>query len=109
MENLTKEYFWNPLMIKCPDSVKEFCQWIDEYKKSVDWDELFGNNAPLKIRSWAKIKFHDIPGPMQFGILLHYFRERGGCYFEVDIFNDDWKEVIEQEFERLQRMITENV
>jgi hypothetical protein len=86
METLTKDNFWNSVMENYPDSVGAFCKWIDEYKASIYWDD------------WADIKFHHLPGPMQFGILLHYFKQIGGCYFELDVFNDDWREVIESAF-----------
>jgi hypothetical protein len=77
--NLNKENFWNPLMVKCPYAVGLFCEWIDEYKKKVNWNKLFnsdsdwqdmyGKNAPAP-------KFHDIPFSMQVGIIELFMR----CY-----------------------------
>lgn len=52
--------------------MKLFCIWIDFYKSSVDWDDLFGD-------SWKDVstpKFHDIPFEMQFGIILAFFAEK---------------------------------
>lgn len=79
MNSLTKENFWNELHEKYPKSVQQFCDWIDKYKKKVDWNKLFnsdsdwqdanGKNAPAP-------KFHDLPIAMQIGILLQYMSEK---------------------------------
>ena len=91
-ENLTKENFWNEMMEKYPEETKRFCDWIDEYKKAVAWDELFGNVFPTT----KKIKFHDIPYAMQLGIWLEYVCDRGGCQYEIDVFEFDLREDIEE-------------
>jgi hypothetical protein len=62
IQNLTKENFWNRMMEQYPNATKKFCDWIDEYKVSVNWAILFG----------AKIKFHDLPYEMQVGIWFSY-------------------------------------
>lgn len=59
MKNLNKEEFWNPLYEKYPEAVQLFCDWIDEYKKAVNWNEIIGE----------KVKFHDLPYEMQFGLM----------------------------------------
>jgi len=69
MQSLTKENFFNAVAEQCPDAMTHFCQWIDEYKKEVNWDQLF---AP-------GIKFHDIPFEMQNGIIAR---------FELELFNN---------------------
>jgi hypothetical protein len=63
MENLGKENFWNPMHEKYPLAVDKFCKWIDEYKKHVNWKELFGE----------KVKFHDLPYELQMGIMNRFF------------------------------------
>lgn len=77
MENLDKEMFWTPLMKECPKVVDNFCNWIDEYKKRVKWDELFHNYSPAHVEGsdasegdeeMHMVKFHDIPYEMQHGI-----------------------------------------
>lgn len=78
MEKLTKENFWNALYEKYPDQVQQFCNWIDEYKKRVNWNMLFnsqsdyqnsdGKNAPAP-------KYHDLPIAMQWGIFQQFCAE----------------------------------
>lgn len=79
MKGLTKENFWNDLMAKYPSAVKKFCDWIDEYKKEVGWDSLFGNHLISKTEA---IKFHDLPYDMQNGILAR---------FDLECFNGKGK------------------
>ena len=78
MESLTKENFWNSVYEKYTPQVQQFCDWIDEYKKRMDWNMLFnsdsdyqnaqGKNAPAP-------KYHDLPIAMQAGIFLQYVLE----------------------------------
>lgn len=70
IESLTKENFWNDLMEKYPEEMKLFCAWIDEYKKKVDWNNLFASTVNAKIP-----KYHDLPIAMQFGIFLQFAKE----------------------------------
>lgn len=80
MVGLTKENFWNELQIKYPDAMKAFGKWIDDYKASVGWGDLFPNG----------VKFHDLPFEMQNGILARFDIEcskgimtgRGSVYYE---------------------------
>ncbi len=69
MENLNKENFWNALMAKYPKAVEHFCNWIDEYKNEVKWNDIFGKN----------VKFHDLPFEMQNGIIARY---------ELELYNN---------------------
>lgn len=66
MDNLNKENFWNDLMKEYPGAVEHFCNWIDAYKKEVEWDKVFGPN----------VKFHDIPLEMQNGIIARFELEK---------------------------------
>lgn len=66
-ENLNLNNFWNPLKEKYPFAVFEFCSWIDQYKRRVDWGTLFNGTFGL-----TTPKFHDIPLEMQIGILLKF-------------------------------------
>jgi hypothetical protein len=84
MEDLTKENFWDECFEKYPDATKEFCEWIDGYKASVNWEELF---AP-------GIKFHDIPGEMQCGIWVEFIISTGACSYEVDWVETELSEEI---------------
>lgn len=71
---LNKENFWNEQMEKFPKSMKIFCAWIDEYKKAVDWGNLFNEHL--------NIKFHDIPYEMQQGIWIAFVKDIENDFFE---------------------------
>lgn len=77
-DSLTKENFWDQLYADYPEEMKKFCDWIDEYKKRVEWNYLFdGYN---KVDQDGNIfntapKFHDIPIAMQIGIFYQYATE----------------------------------
>lgn len=60
-----------------PLSVTEFCKWIDEYKKRVNWNAMFMNLPSVKGEA-SYIKFHDIPLEMQFGIWMRFVVESNG-------------------------------
>ncbi|MFI5140649.1 MAG: hypothetical protein ACHQIM_22720 [Sphingobacteriales bacterium] len=73
---LTKEDFWNKLMTTCPKAVTSFCNWIDEYKSATLWNDLFnGAIADTYGGRTEAPKFHDLPFPMQYGILCQYFND----------------------------------
>lgn len=72
-ESLTKEDFWNDLYDKYPLEMKVFCDWIDKYKKEVDWNNLFSNS---EIDGECYVKFHDIPNAMQVGIFIAFTQEQ---------------------------------
>lgn len=80
---LTKENFWNGMMGQYPLATKMFCDWIDEYKKAVNWDFLFNGGVEKAHYSeiqchWssagktASPKFHDLPYDMQVGIWIRF-------------------------------------
>lgn len=101
-ETLTKENFWDRMMQDYPNATKKFCQWIDEYKKAVNWDALFASNESTMQLHSSKYKFHEIPHAMQLGIWLEYINQRGGCQFEIeDFFEYDLAEDIEDMFKNL--------
>lgn len=73
-EGLTKENFWNEMKQKYPDTMAHFCRWIDEYKKEIQFNELFLNGIRVE---QCRIKFHDLPYAMQLGIWLEYVSQSG--------------------------------
>lgn len=78
LTSLTKENFWNDLADKYPEEMKHFCAWIDEYKKRVDWDELFNSNSTFIDGAGEGApapKYHDLPIAMQIGIFIQYYLE----------------------------------
>ena len=77
-QTLTKENFFNEMMRKYPKAMDHFCQWIDSYKKSVNWFELFGGHHNIH-----KVpKFHEIPYAMQYGIWIEYCSQELSSFFE---------------------------
>lgn len=85
METLTKENFWNSLMDKYSGPLNEFRTWLDSYKKSVNWDDLFANKKIFQREHyWADIKFHNLPADMQFGIILRYMNEKEGRELQIE-------------------------
>jgi hypothetical protein len=92
-ETLTKENFWNGMMEKYPKATKSFCDWIDEYKKAVNWDKLFNphyntsnirraGNGEITSIDYSAPKYHDLPYAMQYGIWIEYCRQHLSDYFE---------------------------
>lgn len=88
-----------------PNATKKFCDWIDEYKKEVNWNILFNDGymkcleKPIRWIDSSAPKFHDLPHAMQQGIWLEYLCQRGGCTMEIeDFFNWDLKTDIEEMF-----------
>ena len=77
-DSLTKENFWNDLQAKCPKQMLIFCEWIDQYKKRINW-----NNYRKYIESdnLIEIKYHDLPIEMQFGIFLRFTRDQSVPHF----------------------------
>lgn len=104
MESLTKENFWDALEKECPDSVKEFCTWIDEYKKKNNWDDLFNKNYRMEGMKFRGVKFHDIPIEMQSGILMKYGNK---VYGEGDSFFTDLHKLITELFKERQAKMNE--
>ena len=87
MKSLTKENFWDKLYSKYPSEMKQFCEWIDEYKKKVNWNNLF----PVAARNHycVDIKFHHLPVAMQIGIFLQYVSESdNSCGIEIPIIEN---------------------
>lgn len=109
---LTKENFWNGMNEKYPLAMRVFCDWIDKYKKAVEWDNLFNDSLFICYLAWEPFpqvklskspKFHEIPGAMQLGIWIEFVRDQGGCSWEIDdMFSFDLSEEIEHYF-RLQQ------
>lgn len=87
-QTLNKENFFNEMMEKYPKATGHFCEWIDEYKKAVNWNALFGGNTSgLKPKNNIRVgktppKFHEIPYAMQYGIWIEYCRQELSNFFE---------------------------
>lgn len=77
MENLNKDNFWNKQYQETPEAVQVFCDWIDQYKADVYWNELFNADyyKDASSESTEKTeapKFHALPLAMQIGILQQF-------------------------------------
>lgn len=100
-EPLTKENFFNEMMDTFPHSMKVFCNWIDEYKKEIEWENLFMNG----IRK-VKTKFHHLPYAMQQGIWIEFVGQTLHKYFEQPEYSycGDLELDIKTVFEEMEQM-----
>lgn len=100
---LTKEVFWDIIEKECPTSFKKFSQYIDDFKKSCDWGNLFNqgygkfewvddNTVSKGGRTvYAKIpKFHDIPFLLQKGVIENFFLLENITYFPLECEDHTW-------------------
>lgn len=85
---LTKENFWNDLVLKYPEQMNTFMVWIDEYKARVNWGSLFNRNIhhPLSEATLTP-KFHELPTAMQIGIFFEFTTEHKSVGIN-DLFDD---------------------
>jgi hypothetical protein len=102
LESLTKENFWDALYEQYPDGMKVFCDWIDKYKAENNWEFLFNGEVhhtayngfqAERVKTKAP-KFHNLPFAMQIGIYIEFCVQRGGCSWQVDLLEINWKEEI---------------
>lgn len=103
MQNLNKANYFDNMMQKYPKALEIFCQWIDRYKETINWNKLFnsdsewqssdGKNAPAP-------KFHDLPYELQYGVLLRFFAEHGRLVLLPPSEAGEWFETIFASIER---------
>lgn len=114
-QTLTKENFFNQMMEKYPKATKGFCDWIDEYKKAVKWNELFQVDSPRNPKQAMTYptppKFHDIPYAMQLGIWFEFCSQNLHKYFEqaehpAEMF--DLMEDIKEVFSEIEDLVEED-
>lgn len=105
-QTLTKENFWNEIMVQYPKSTKTFCEWIDAYKAAVSWDTVFNIRFPGGVRA---AKFHEIPYEMQQGIWITFARETLDKFFEQPeyTYSFDLGEDIKMVFGEIEDLIDE--
>jgi hypothetical protein len=103
---LTLENFWNEMKLKYPNAVKDWCDWVDDYKKKVDWNGLFHDgkfteNTGIPVTT----KVHELPIALQVGLFIQY---RFDCRFHPGLFeiNSDWKEQFRRFFHVREAIIT---
>lgn len=82
METLTKENFWNSIETKYPQAFEIFSRWIDEYKKEIGWNQLFGdaifdgsNEDENNYEDRDPPKFHELPWEFQTGVMARFALE----------------------------------
>lgn len=76
--------FWDALFESYPQSVKEFYDFIDEYKVLNNWNELFIDG----------VKFHNLPIELQLGVWIDFQFSRGcgnsdNISFGCDVFEQE--------------------
>lgn len=69
--------FWDEMKQLFPKQMNLFLPWINEYKKSNDWDQLFNEHEETGIvkLKYEAPKYHDLPEAMQIGIFLQFVAE----------------------------------
>ena len=109
-ETLTKENFWNEINSTYPNACKLFCDWIDEYKAAVDWENVF-NGGIIRVSHLItkSPKFHEIPYAMQQGIWIEFATEKLNEYFEQPEYQyvGDLREDIKAVFTELEMEISD--
>ncbi len=91
MKSLTRENFWDEVEVKQPKAFNDFADWIDAYKKKVEWDKIFQKTAKPDKSRMETLKFHDLPIAIQMGIIIEYFLEVADldiCGIDVETPND---------------------
>jgi hypothetical protein len=81
---LTKEHFWDKVLDESPIVMNKFLFYIDDFKKAINWDQLFNSGADTgmlkrgengyghkKVLTIAP-KFHDLPFCMQKGVIENF-------------------------------------
>ncbi len=81
-KGLTKENFWDDIIEQYPVPTKMFCEWVDEYKKAVNWNAMFAANETTMQLHSSKYKFHDLPYDMQVGIWIRFADDTLNQFFE---------------------------
>jgi len=116
-ETLTKENFWNQLYEKYPDGLKVFTDWIDQYKKAVNWNRMFndGYSKIVIVNPGGKVnyvprltespKFHDIPYAMQLGIWIEFQNDYHKEMWSPELLGFDLKHDIEEQISSIQKSI----
>ena len=91
-----------------PNVAKHFKEWIDTYKKQIDWNDLF------QYAGGISTKFHDVPIELQYGVIckwLNSFRWSYtlNCPIEADCVNNAfiwWCQYLEaSEFSRVDKKL----
>ncbi len=96
MENMNRK-FWIELAKKYPLGFKVFDNWLIKYQLEHDWYHMFRVKGDGKT-----IPFDELPLGMQIGIYIEFVTERGGCSWEVDLYEMDWKEDMTKMCEMMQ-------
>jgi len=85
MENMNKENFWDYLYETFPKAVQEFCNFIDEYKNEVNWENLFNaRQSQFPALETKSPKYHDLPIELQFGLWVKFLVNQGVEEFSFD-------------------------
>lgn len=79
---------WDIIGKESPNSFKKFMDYVDDFKKSCNWDELF-NNPRSKEHKTLFINFHEIPFAMQKGIIQNFLLEEHISFYPLVIEDTD--------------------
>lgn len=87
-----KQDFWIELEKQYPQGVKVFNEFLDEYKKSVNWQDLFRDHLNSDAK-FSSPKFYDLPHAMQLGIWL-FFLDKTDLNLKYNGLRDNIKQTI---------------
>ncbi len=77
MENLNRKNFFDALSKRAPLALNKFQEFIDGYKREINWQKLFNTNFIDR-----NINFENLPFEMQIGILNKFFKEYAGSMLD---------------------------
>jgi hypothetical protein len=99
---MTKKKFWDKIEKDYPGELQPFYAWLDEYKKSVEWERLFNFGFPYYAKQgWHNPRFDELPPAMQIGIFIQFVSEVPSRYsLELDV-------KVKEDFERIPELIRE--
>jgi len=87
---MTKDDFWNPIESRSPKQFEKFKNWVDEYKKRVDWSELWQEGEYIPCIEIKAPKVHELPDALQTGIFIQFITEIEPSYtLSLDFTNMD--------------------
>lgn len=98
--NINNENFFNHCKEEYPKAVKYFCDWIDNLKFSLNYNDLFNEGATSTKMLGSTLtscyttkapKFHELPFELQEGIIMKFLYENGFSMLILEATNHKQK------------------
>lgn len=91
MQPINKQ-FYDAWAERYPDGSQVYKDFIDKWKLETAFQFQLKNG----------VKVHDLPTEVQFGVYVAFYLSRGGCDFEIDIFQFEMVDDIPELYHMLQ-------